>query len=153
MLKGAVILLVEDDLGDQKIIKSSMFKEKIVNELKVVGNGEEALTYLQRSKQGCPEAPLPDLILLDLNMPGMGGMELLKHIKDDEQLRIIPIVILTTSDSEQDIHDSYKLYASGYIKKPVTLRGFQKIMQDLEEYWFVVCKPFSGRQFDWVKER
>jgi len=147
MLKNAVILLVEDDLGDQKLIKSSMFKEKIGNVLKVVGSGEEALQYLQKSKQGCPQAPMPDLVLLDLNMPGMGGKELLRKIKNDEQLKVIPIVILTTSDSEQDIFESYKLYASGYIKKPVTIRGFQQVMQELEEYWFVVCKPFSGRLF------
>jgi CheY-like chemotaxis protein len=147
MLKGAVILLVEDDIGDQKIIKSSMFKEKIVHELRVVGSGEEAMNYLQQSKQSCQETPMPDLILLDLNMPGMGGKELLKQIKEDEQLRAIPIVVLTTSDSEQDIIESYKLFASGYIKKPVTLNGFKQIMEDLEEYWFVLCKPFSGREF------
>ena len=147
MLRGAVILLVEDDKGDQKLIKKSMLKEKIVNDLRIVDNGEEALKYLQKSKTGDPEYPMPDLILLDLNMPGMGGKELLKHVKKDEELRIIPIVVLTTSDSEQDIIDSYKLYASGYINKPITLRGFQEVVENLEEYWFMVCKPFSGRQF------
>lgn len=147
MLKGAVILLVEDDQGDQKLIRSSMFQEKIVNDLRIVSSGEQALEYLQRSRSGDKQSPIPDLILLDLNMPGMGGKELLKQVKQDEDLKFIPIVVLTTSDSEQDIMDSYKLYASGYIKKPISLRGFQEVMQNLEEYWFMVCKPFSGREY------
>ena len=83
---------------------------------------------------------MPDLILLDLNMPGMGGKELLKRIKADSRLDTIPVVILTTSDSDQDIIETYKLHASGYIKKPVTLQGFQEVFAQLEGYWFTICR-------------
>jgi len=84
--------------------------------------------------------PRPDLILLDLNMPGMGGKEFLKRIKDDKNLKQIPVVIVTTSDLEKDIIDSYNLQASGYVRKPVTLDGFKEVMKKIGEYWFVLCK-------------
>ena len=145
-LEPVKILLVEDDLGDQKLIKTSLTHQKISNELSIAGSGEEALDYLSRSKAGDSESPMPDLILLDLNMPGMGGKEFLRSIKADDQLDTIPVVILTTSDSEQDILESYKLHASGYIKKPVSLEGFRKIMNELEEYWFVICRRVSESQ-------
>ena len=86
---------------------------------------------------------MPDLILLDLNMPGMGGKELLKLVKADEELRSIPVVILTTSDADKDILESYELQASGYIKKPVSIDEFAVVMRDLSEYWFVICKRVS----------
>jgi len=139
-LKPATILLVEDDSGDQKLIKMSLERQKISNDVFVAETGEAALDYLSRSKAGHSECPPIDLILLDLNMPGMGGKEFLRRVKQDEQLDTIPVVILTTSDSEQDILESYKLHAAGYIKKPVTLEGFGEVMHDLEEYWFVICK-------------
>ncbi len=139
-LKAATILLVEDDLGDLKLIKMSLERQRISNDVFVAETGEEALDYLSRSKAGNSECPPIDLILLDLNMPGMGGKEFLRRIKEDEQLDTIPVVILTTSDSEQDILESYKLHAAGYIKKPVSLEGFREVMHDLEEYWFVICK-------------
>ena len=139
-LKPATILLVEDDPGDQKLIKMSLERQKISNDVFVAETGEAALDYLSRSKAGDSECPKIDLILLDLNMPGMGGKEFLRRIKQDEQLDTIPVVILTTSDSEQDILESYKLHAAGYIKKPVSLEGFREVIHDLEEYWFVICK-------------
>jgi two-component system response regulator len=123
-LEPVKILLVEDDLGDQKLIKTSLAHQKISNELFIAQNGEDALDYLSRGKASDSDYPLPGLILLDLNMPGMGGKEFLRRIKADDQLDTIPVVILTTSDSEQDILESYKLHASGYIKKPVSLQGF-----------------------------
>ena len=138
--KVVVILLVEDDVADQKLIKQSLGSEKIANDLYIVGNGEEALRYLERSKIGETESPWPDLILLDLNMPGMGGKEFLNYIKADEELGTIPVVILTTSDSDKDVLETFKLQASGYIKKPMSLRDFQEAMQNLSEYWFVICK-------------
>ena len=128
-LKPAMILLVEDDPGDQKLIKLSLEHQKISNDVFVAETGEEALDYLSRSKAGDSECPSIDLILLDLNMPGMGGKEFLRRVKQDEQLDTIPVVILTTSDSERDIFESYKLQAAGYIKKPVTLEGFQEMMK------------------------
>lgn len=139
-LKPATILLVEDDPGDQKLIKLSLERQKISNDVFVVETGEEALDYLSRSKAGDSECPPIDLILLDLNMPGIGGKEFLRRVKENDQLGTIPVVILTTSSSEQDILESYKLHAAGYIKKPVSLEGFQKVIHDLNEYWFVICR-------------
>ncbi|NIA17226.1 MAG: response regulator [Planctomycetes bacterium] len=143
-LEPMKILLIEDDPGDQKLVKTSLKNQKIANELLIVDNGENALDYLAQSKKG--ECPMPDLILLDLNMPGMGGKECLRRIKEDEELDTIPIVILTTSDAEQDILESYKLHASGYVKKPVTLQGFYQVMSELEDYWFVICRTIPRHQ-------
>ena len=93
------ILLVEDDLGDQKLIKTSLAHQKISNELFIAGNGEDALKYLSRSKAGDSDCPQPDLILLDLNMPRMGGKEFLRSVKADGELDTIPVVILTDRKS------------------------------------------------------
>ncbi len=152
-LKPIRIMLVEDDLGDQKLIKASLSEQKIHNEVSVAGTAEEALEYLSAGKAGDSACPMPDLILLDLNMPGIGGKEFLKRIKEDDELDTIPVVILTTSDLEEDILDSYKLHASGYIKKPVSLEGFRSIIQNLEEYWFVICKRVSKEQMQWTENR
>lgn len=134
------IMLVEDDPGDRKLIKGALLKQKIGNEVIVAESGEDALDYLANSKAGNGEYPSPDLILLDLNMPGMGGKEFLRRIKDDDATDTIPVVILTTSDSEKDILESYKLHAAGYIKKPLSLQGFLDVMESLEDYWFVICR-------------
>jgi CheY-like chemotaxis protein len=138
--KAVVILLVEDDIGDQKLTRQSLSKGKVGNDLRIVSTAEEGLEYLQRSKQGDEEYPMPDLILLDLNMPGMGGKNFLKKLKSDEQLNSIPVVILTTSDADRDVLETYQLQAAGYIKKPASLEGFQETMHDLTDYWFVICK-------------
>ena len=140
MYKAVVILLVEDDPGDQKLIKQSLANEKIINEFHITDNGEEALEYLQGSKDGNAKTPMPDLILLDLNMPGIGGKEFLQRIKSDDELCTIPVVILTTSNTDHDILESYKLQAAGYVNKPVSLEQFQEVMHGLTEYWFVICK-------------
>jgi len=139
-LTPLVILLVEDDLADQKLIKISLRNEKIANALYTVQTGEEGLDFLYRRGNYSVGTPQPDLILLDLNMPGMGGKEFLRQIKEDERLKQIPVVILTTSEAEKDIIDSYKLQASGYVHKPVTLVEFKEAMKRLKEYWFVLCK-------------
>jgi CheY-like chemotaxis protein len=138
--KPVVILLVEDDLGDQKLVKQSFTREHIANELIIVDSMEKAMEYLECSRGGDKECPVPDLILLDLNMPGVGGRELLKAVKADPEFDVIPVVILTTSDSEEDIIESFRLQAAGYVRKPITLEGFQKAVTDLADYWFVVCK-------------
>lgn len=138
--KPVVILLVEDDPGDQKLIKQSFAREHIANELIIVSCVEKAMEYLERSRLGHEESRIPDLILLDLNVPGMGGRELLKAIKADPEFDVIPVVILTTSDSEEDIMESFRLQAAGYVRKPITLEGFQKAIADLTDYWFIVCK-------------
>lgn len=139
-LKMVDILLVEDDPGDQKLVRTSLARQRIKNQVMIAETGEEALDYLEQGKTRNNGHPMPDLILLDLNMPGIGGKEFLKRIKADPELDTIPVIILTTSDSEQDIIESYKLHASGYIHKPPTLDGFLSIMRQLEEYWFVICK-------------
>jgi len=139
-LTPLVILLVEDDLADQKLIKISLRNEKIANDLYTVQTGEEGLDFLYHRGNYKDGTPQPDLILLDLNMPGMGGKEFLRRIKEDERLKQIPVVILTTSEAEKDIIDSYKLQASGYVHKPVTLEEFKEAMKKLKEYWFVLCK-------------
>lgn len=139
-LAPLVILLVEDDIADQKLIKTSLRSEKIANELYSVQTGEEGLDFLYRRGNYSNGTPRPDLILLDLNMPGMGGKEFLRQIKEEERLKQIPVVILTTSEAENDIIDSYKLQASGYVRKPVTIEEFKKAMKQLKEYWFVLCK-------------
>jgi CheY-like chemotaxis protein len=139
-LAPLVILLVEDDLADQKLIKISIRNEKIANALYTVQTGEEGMDFLYHREKYSDGTPQPDLILLDLNMPGMGGKEFLRRIKEDEKFKQIPVVILTTSEAEKDIIDSYKLQASGYVHKPVTLEEFKEAMKKLKEYWFVLCK-------------
>lgn len=140
------ILLIDDDLGDQKLIKTSLRAQKIANKVFSVESAEDALLYLELSEAHDPVSPLPDIILLDLNMPGMGGKAFLKEIKNSPNLSRIPVVILTTSDAEEDILESYQLNAAGYVKKPVTLEGFQKALGTLEDYWFVLCKTTAQRK-------
>ena len=139
-IRPATILLVEDDPGDQKLIKVSLKKQKIANELYIVDSGEEAMDFLYHRGNYSAETPLPDLILLDLKMQGMGGKEFLRRIKQDEKMKKIPVIILTSSDSEKDILDSYNLQASGYVKKPVTLGDFKRVMKEIGAYWFIICK-------------
>lgn len=134
------ILLVEDDLADQKLIKTSLRNQKIANDLRVASSAEEALAFLRSSQDAGGGIARPNLILLDLNMPGMGGKEFLKQIKGDEGLKEIPVVILTTSNSERDIIDSYRLQAAGYVHKPVSLEEFRQVMGEIEDYWFVLCR-------------
>ncbi len=134
------ILLVEDDPADQKLIKASLRNQRIANDMFMVNSAEEALDFLHSRGDHGSGATRPDLILLDLNMPGMGGKEFLKQVKADEGLKQIPVVILTTSNSERDIVDSYRLQAAGYVHKPVTLDEFKQVMGEIEEYWFVLCK-------------
>ena len=139
-IKPVTILLVEDDPGDQKLIKVSLKNQKIANKLYIVGTGEEAMDFLYHRGKYSGRVPFPDLILLDLKMPGMGGEEFLRRIKQEERMKKIPVVILTSSDSDKDILDSYKLQASGYIKKPVELEDFKRVVKEINEYWFVICK-------------
>lgn len=139
-LMPANILLVEDDPGDQKLVKISLKDDNIANDLHIVSNGKEAFDYLRHRGDYSNGAPRPDLILLDLNMPEMDGKEFLKQIKSDEDLKSIPVVILTTSSSEKDILEGYNLQASGYVNKPPDLMEFKQVIKNIEEYWFVICK-------------
>ncbi len=137
--KQVKILLVEDDPGDQKLIRYSLESQKIASEIIFRDTGEEALSYLDSCKKSGPNNN-PDLILLDLNMPGIGGVEFLKTIKKDEDFRTIPVVILTTSNSAKDIAKSYKLQAAGYIVKPHEIVQFHEALRQVGNYWFLVCK-------------
>ncbi len=134
--KTTVVLLVEDDPIDQKLVKNALVNQKIECAIYTAGNGDEALEYLQRSKGGDTESPRPNLILLDLNMPGMDGKEFLRRIKADDDLHSIPVVVLTASDAKTDIQESYKLQAAGYVQKSANLEEFQKVMGKLAKYWF-----------------
>jgi CheY-like chemotaxis protein len=142
--KPAVILLAEDDPGDQEIVRRAFQNSKIRNELVIVSDGEEALDYLfHKGKYADADIASPDLILLDLNMPKIDGREVAQQIRSNAQLRYIPIVVLTTSKQEEDIVRSYNLGVNSYITKPVTIDQFIKVLQKLEEYWFqiVVLPP------------
>jgi CheY-like chemotaxis protein len=130
-----------------------MREQKMANKLYIVSSGEEAVEYLKKSKEDNSETPWPELILLDLNMPGMGGKEFLRRIKDSEDFKMIPVVILTTSDSEKDILESYKLQAAGYVRKPVLLDAFCEVTKDINEYWFTLCKRVSQRHLSCTKSR
>ena len=152
-LKPVNILLVEDDPGDQKLIKSSMLEQKMSNTLNIVSSGEDALEYLEKSKNGDGKTPWPELILLDLNMPGMGGKEFLRRIKSNEDFNMIPVVILTTSDAEKDVLESYKLQAAGYIKKPGLLDDFCRVAKEVNEYWFTLCRRVPNRQCSCTKSQ
>ena len=133
------ILLVEDNPGDARLTKEALRDAKVRNNLHVVPDGVEALAFLRR--QGKHAAvPKPDLILLDLNLPKMDGREVLEEIKQDDQLRHIPIVILTTSQAEKDIIESYRLRANAFVTKPVDLEQFLKVVQSIEHFWLEIVK-------------
>jgi CheY-like chemotaxis protein len=140
------ILLVEDDPADQKLIKASLQNQRAANDMYIANSAEEALDFLYSRRELIGETAQPDLILLDLNMPGMGGKEFLRRIKADECLKQIPVVILTTSNSEIDIVDSYRLQAAGYVHKPATLDEFNQVMREIEDYWLVLCK-LPGKEY------
>lgn len=137
---SANILLIEDDKADQKLIKAALDVGIGAVNLNIANNAEEALDFLSSLQTSDNSAPYSDLILLDLNMPGMGGKEFLRTIKTKENLKQIPVIVLTTSNSERDIEDSYKLQAAGYVHKPASLNDFKQVMQDIRDYWFLLCK-------------
>ena len=133
------ILLVDDDPGDVRLTLEALKRSKLYSSIDNVENGEEALAYLRRQGKYA-NAPLPDLILLDLNMPRKDGRETLDEIKSDPELRRIPVVILTTSSLEADVVKSYDLGANCYITKPVDLAQFMKVIYETESFWFAVVK-------------
>ena len=131
------ILLVEDNLGDARLAQEALKESKIKNNLYIVGDGEEASEFLFR-KGKYAKAPHPDLILLDLNLPKKDGRELLAEIKNDPDLKRIPVVILTTSKAEEDIYKTYELHANCYITKPLDLDQFMKVIKSIEEFWLTI---------------
>lgn len=133
------ILLVEDNPGDVRLILETLKENKLRNSLDVVEDGVEALVFLGREGKYA-DAPRPDLILLDLNLPKKDGREVLAEIKADENLRRIPVVILTTSKAEEDILKAYDLNANCYVTKPVDLDQFIKVVKSIEEFWLTIVK-------------
>lgn len=124
------ILLVEDDKVDAMTIKRALKEIKVTNRLDIAGNGEEALEFLRNDKN-----EKPGIILLDLNMPKMNGIEFLKEVKQDDILKSIPVVVLTTSKEEQDRVESFKLSVAGYMIKPVDYLKFVEVMKTINMYW------------------
>jgi two-component system, chemotaxis family, response regulator Rcp1 len=140
------ILLVEDNLGDVDLAREALEGSKINNKLYVVGDGEAAIDFLNQSN-GYADMPRPDLILLDLNLPKKDGREVLADIKAHRNLRRIPVVILTTSNAEEDVLKSYDLHANCYITKPIDLKQFVKVVHSIEDFWFsIVVLPPHGEQ-------
>ena len=132
----SVVLLVEDDPGDQKLMRYALSQQELRSRLEIVGTGEEALNYLERTAADGSDSQRPDLILLDLNMPGIGGKEFLRRIKQDERFSNIPVVIVSTSDATSDIQDSYRMKAAGYIQKCPSPDELRRVVQKLVHYWF-----------------
>ncbi len=133
------VLLVEDSPGDVRLIKESLAEGELSHKLHVVSDGEEAMDFLRRQGRYSNE-PRPDLILLDLNLPKKDGREVLSNIKGDPELKNIPTVVLTTSDSEQDIIMTYEHHANCYITKPVNLEQFIKVVNAIERFWLSIVK-------------
>ena len=136
------ILMADDDADDRQLTREALEDARLINDIRFVEHGEELLDYLRRQgKYGPPaEAPRPGLILLDLNMPRKDGRTVLKEIKQDPDLRTIPVVVLTTSKSDEDIYRSYDLGVNSYIVKPVTFEALVDILQTLEKYWFEIVE-------------
>ena len=138
------ILMVEDNPGDVRLTQEALKEGKVRNKMHVVGDGVEALAFLRREGQYA-DAPRPDLILLDLNLPRRNGREVLAEIKEDPDLRRIPVVILTISQAEEDILKTYDLHANCYITKPVDLDQFIKVVKSIEDFWLTIVKlPPNG---------
>jgi len=138
------ILLVEDNPGDIRLTMEGLKEGKVRNNLSIVRDGVEALEFLRR-KGEYADARTPDLILLDLNLPKKDGREVLAEIKNDADLRLIPVIVLTTSEADEDVLRTYKLHANSYITKPVDLDKFIEVIQSIENFWFTVVKlPPNG---------
>ena len=143
--KPVEILMVEDDAGDIRLTREALKDAKVRNNLNVARDGEEALDYLRHMGRH-KKSMRPDLILLDLNLPKKDGREVLAEIKSDENLKRIPVVILTTSKAEIDILSTYNLHANCYITKPVQLDQFIEVVKSIEDFWLtIVILPSDGK--------
>jgi CheY-like chemotaxis protein len=139
------VLLVEDDPGDVLMTREAFEDYKVRNNLFVVNNGVEAMAFLRKEGEHA-EAPTPDLILLDLNLPKMDGREVLAEIKADPELRAIPVVVLTTSEAEEDVVRSYSLHANAYVTKPVDFERFVSVVQQIDDFFVSVVRlPRNSR--------
>ncbi|MBC7460317.1 MAG: response regulator [Thermoleophilia bacterium] len=138
------ILLVEDNPGDVRLTREGLKAAKLVNNLSVVNDGLSALKLLRREGEYA-DAARPDLVLLDLNLPGFSGLEVLKELKSDPELRALPVVVLSSSDAERDIARSYDLHANCYVTKPIDFVQFVDVVSAIEQFWFSIVKlPAHG---------
>jgi CheY-like chemotaxis protein len=141
--EDVIILYAEDDPEDRMLVEDAMDESRLANEMHFVEDGEELMDYLYRRGKYAElnDKPLPGLILLDLNMPKKDGREALEEIKNDPDLKRIPIVVLTTSKAEEDILSTYDLGVSGFIIKPVTFESLVSLLKTVSKYWFEVVEP------------
>ena len=137
--KPVQVLIVEDNLGDIELAKAALCETSLSIELHVARNGEEAMRFMRREGDYAG-SPTPDLVLLDLNMPKMGGLEVLEHMKSDEDLRLIPVVVFTTSSAREDVEGAYDRYANCYITKPADLDDLVKVVNAIEAFWLTVVR-------------
>jgi CheY-like chemotaxis protein len=136
---GIEVLLVEDDPGDVLMTREAFAEHKVANRLWVVSDGVSALEFLRRQGEHA-DRPTPDLILLDLNLPRMDGREVLAEVKQDPELRHIPVVVLTTSEAEEDVLRSYLLHANAYVTKPVDFERFIRVVQQIDDFFVSVVR-------------
>lgn len=139
MNRPVIILLIEDNEADVRLTREGIKEAKILNHLYVVNDGVDAMKFLKKT-DSYSDAPTPDLILLDLNLPKKDGREVLEEIKQDPDLKQIPVVILTTSEAEQDILKSYKLHANCYVTKPIGINQFVDVIKAIEGFWLTIVK-------------
>ncbi|MBW0256211.1 MULTISPECIES: response regulator [unclassified Cellulomonas] len=133
------VLLVEDDPGDVLMTREAFEDNKVANRLAVVSDGVSALAFLRKEGEHA-DAPTPDLVLLDLNLPRMDGREVLEAMKNDDALRSIPVVVLTTSEAEEDVVRSYSLHANAYVTKPVDFERFIEVVRQIDEFFVEVVR-------------
>ncbi|MFW6224879.1 MAG: response regulator, partial [Bacteroidota bacterium] len=135
--KTAIILYAEDNPADQRLTLKAFNKSKVKTDLRIVNDGQEALDYLEHKGEYADQStsPLPDLILLDINMPLVDGKEVLKYIRESDRLNTLPVIMLTTSDYEKDILESYKLGVNAYVSKPIKVEDFFAAILRLENFW------------------
>ena len=138
-MRPAELLLVEDNPGDIRLTKEALKESKMILNLHVVKDGVEAMAFL-RQEGKYEDSPRPDLILLDLNLPKKDGREVLAEVKADEALKLIPVVILTTSRNEEDLLNAYDLHANAYVTKPLDLEQFLHIVSKIEEFWLTIVR-------------
>jgi two-component system, chemotaxis family, response regulator Rcp1 len=143
--KMAEILLVEDNPGDADLARETLTVSKIKNNLYVVNDGEKAMDFLKKRGE-YTSVPRPDIILLDLNLPRKDGREVLAEIKQDDDLKRIPVVILTSSKADEDVIKSYNLHANCYITKPLDFSQFTKVVQSIENFWLTIVKLPNGKE-------
>ena len=133
------ILLVEDNPGDARLAVEALKDSQVRNNLYHVKDGVEAMDFLNR-RGSYADVPVPDLILLDLNLPRKDGREVLEEIKEDPELKLVPVVVLTTSEAERDLVRTYDLHANAYVVKPIDLDRFVEVVQAIEDFWFAIVK-------------